>query len=607
MRLNLNNKMKLSKLYTNNKKFKNIKFNPGFNVIYADVKSKEDSKNSHNLGKTFLIDVIDFLLLKGANKNHKLFKPENKKLFNDYIFYLEILLNNKKYLTIRRSTKNNTKISFKLNENTTEDFIPPQNWDIEDLTFDKAKKKLSEYLNFDFFYDKPYDYRKAINYILRKQGDYQDIYRLAKFKSGKDIGWKPFMFDLLGFNGKLLEEKYKIDDKIKEIEKFITEEEKDFNIQKEQKDELVGQIQIKEIEKEKLGKEIDKFNFYYQDKENINKLVDKIEREISELNTQAYNIEFEINKTKQSIKNKFAFDLTKIQKVFKETEIYFPDQLVKEYEDLLEFNNKITTERNKYLKETLSVKINELSKVNGRLKDLNNQKIDLLSYIQDTDVFRKFKQYQKKVIEAESEIISLKAKIDAIDVIGNKEKQIKTYENKLDEIIEKIKNEVSSTHKNEIYKKIRTAFAEYYKTILDEIAVLSLRLNNKNNIEFNEPKVQSKQNDKLTTQQGDGYTYGKLFCVCFDLALLSTYNNQSFFRFVYHDDVFANQENRRKLKLLELTKRLCKEYDLQYIFTIIKDDMPLDQNSNRIIFENKDVILELHDQDESGTLFGFEF
>lgn len=606
MRLNLSNKMKLSKLYTNNSNFKSIKFNVGFNVIYADVKSKEDSKNSHNLGKTFLIDVIDFLLLKGASKKHKLFKPENKNLFNNYIFYLEILLNNKKYLTIKRSTKNNSKISFKLNENTTEDFIPPQNWDIEDLTFDKAKKQLSEYLNFDFFSDKPYDYRKAINYSLRKQGDYQDIYRLTKFK-GKDIDWKPFMFDLLGFKGGLIEKKYKIDEKIKEIEKFITEDEKDFDIQKEQKDELVGQIQIKEIEKEKLSKEIDKFNFYYQDKENINKLVDNIEHEISELNTQAYNFEFEINKTKQSIKNKFAFDLTKIQKVFKETEIYFPDQLIKEYKDLLDFNNKITTERNKYLKETLSIKIDKLSKVNSKLKELNNQKIDLLSYIQDTDVFRKFKQYQKKVIEAESEIMSIRAKIDAIDIIGNKEKQIKIYENKLDEIIEKIKNEVSSTHKNEIYKNIRTAFAEYYKTILDEIAVLSLRLNNKNNIEFNEPKVQSKQNDKLTTQQGDGYTYGKLFCVCFDLALLSTYNNQSFFRFVYHDDVFANQDNRIKLKLLELTKGLCNDYDLQYIFTIIKDDVPYDSASKRIEFKKKEIVLELHDKDETGTLFGMKF
>jgi len=597
--------MKLSKLYTNRTNFKNIKFNTGFNVVYADVKSKDDSKNSHNLGKTFLIDVIDFLLLKKGT-SQKLLTTDNRRLFIDYVFYLEIILNSSKYLTIRRSVKNNSKISFKINDTASEEFIPPQNWDFEDLTFDKAKKKLIEYLDFDFFKDKTYDYRKAINYSLRKQGDYQDIYRLTKFK-GKDIDWKPFMFDLLGFNGSLLEEKYTIDDKIKEIEKFIREEEKDFKVQKEQKDELVGQVQIKEIEKERLSKEIDRFNFYQHDKDNINKLVDDIEREISELNTQLYNVEFEINKTKQSIKNKFSFDLSKIQKVFNETEIYFPDQLIKEYSELLDFNNKITIERNKYLNETLSIKTGEQQKINNRLKDLTNQKIDLLSYIQDTDVFRKFKQYQKNVIQVESEIITLEAKIDAIDIIGNKEKEIKTYENRLDKIIEKIETEVSTTHKNEIYKHIRTAFAEYYKTILDEIAVLSIKLNTQSNVEFNEPKVQSKQNDKLTTQQGDGYTYGKLFCVCFDLSLLTTYNKQSYFRFVYHDDVFANQDNRLKLKLLELTKKLCNEYDLQYIFTIIKDDVPYNSGSKPIEFEEDEIVLQLHDKDETGTLFGIKF
>ena len=597
--------MKLSKLYTNRSNFKNIKFNAGFNVVYADVKSKDNSKNSHNLGKTFLIDVIDFLLLKQGT-SQKLLTSDNKKLFIDYIFFLEIILNSSKYLTIKRSVKNNSKISFKINDTSSEEFIPPQNWDFEDLTFDKAKNKLIEYLDFDFFKDKSYDYRKAINYSLRKQGDYQDIYRLTKFK-GKDIDWKPFMFDLLGFKGSLLEEKYTIDDRIKEIDKFIKEEEKDFKVYKEQKDEIVGQVQIKEIEKERLSKEIDRFNFFQHDKNNINKLVDDIEREISELNTQLYNVEFEINKTKQSIKNKFSFDLNKIQKVFNETEIYFPDQLLKEYYELIEFNNKITVERNKYLKETLSAKTEEQQKINYRLKELTNQKIDLLSYIQDTDVFRKFKQYQKNVIQVESEIISLRAKIDAIDIIGNKEKEIKTYENKLDEIIEKIETEVSTTHKNEIYKHIRTAFAEYYKTILDEIAVLSIKLNNQSNVEFNEPKVQNKQNDKLTTQQGDGYTYGKLFCVCFDLSLLTTYNKQSYFRFVYHDDVFANQDNRLKLKLLELTKKLCIEYDLQYIFTIIKDDLPYDSGSKRIEFDKEEIVLELHDKDEAGTLFGIKF
>jgi len=241
--------MKLSKLYTNQPNFKNIEFNSGFNVIYADVKTNDDNRNSHCLGKSLLVDLIDFLLLKkvGSKKNHPLYKTKNEAgdyIFNDYIFYLEIILNSGDYLTIQRNVTNNTKIAFKRNETGVEDFIPPVSWDLE-LSYDKAKKQLNEYFNFEFFANKKYDYRKAINYCLRRQGDYQDIYRLAKFKSGKDSYWKPFMFDLLGFDGNLLEEKYEKGAKIKEIENFIKAEEKDFDIHRDEKDEIEGLILIK--------------------------------------------------------------------------------------------------------------------------------------------------------------------------------------------------------------------------------------------------------------------------------------------------------------------------------------------------------------------------
>jgi len=118
--------------------------------------------------------------------------------------------------------------------------------------------------------------------------------------------------------------------------------------------------------------------------------------------------------------------------------------------------------------------------------------------------------------------------------------------------------------------------------------------------------VQNKTTKQMT-QQGDGFTYTKLFCVCFDLALLTTYRSQSFFRFVYHDDVFANQDNRPKLKLLSLIKELCDRYGIQYIFTIIKDEVPYDKENQPVEFSDEEIILELHDKDETGTLFGFTF
>src|SRR5690606_35385769 len=166
------------------------------------------------LGKTKLAELIDFLFLKTLTKQHFLHKEKDAKLlFQEHVFYLELLLNSGQYLTIQRSVAVPTRISFTLLEQSTEGFAPPTDWQYEDIAFQPAKRQLAEYLALDFFSNKKYDYRKAISYSIRTQGDYEDVYKLSKFKQGSDIEWKPFMFDLLGFDGGLLAAKYENDNK----------------------------------------------------------------------------------------------------------------------------------------------------------------------------------------------------------------------------------------------------------------------------------------------------------------------------------------------------------------------------------------------------------
>ena len=113
--------MKLSKIYSN-EPFHEVVFNEGFNVILGQVtKPKDKNVDSHNLGKTTLIHVIDFLMLKKIDKKH--FFTKHEKLFKDYVFYLEILLNSGKYLTIKRSVAEATKYRSKYMMKSTRTFL----------------------------------------------------------------------------------------------------------------------------------------------------------------------------------------------------------------------------------------------------------------------------------------------------------------------------------------------------------------------------------------------------------------------------------------------------------------------------------------------------
>jgi Uncharacterized protein conserved in bacteria len=602
--------MQLSKLYCNHKDFKNITFNLNeINVVYADVQSDlKEKKNSHDLGKTKLAELIDFMLLKEINKHHFLLKikEHNESVFINHVFYLELFLNSNKFLTIKRDIESNTKISFAIQNQTTKNYLPPINWDHENITLKKARTILSEYLSFDFFHNKDYNYRKSISYSLRTQDDFKDVYKLNKFVGGKDVDWKPFMFDLLGFKGELLKLKYDNDSKIDDIKNLINSYKSDYSVKVEDRDEIVAEKAILENDYKEVETQIDRFNFYQQDKSLIKEGIDEIENKISNLNTVSYTLNYELDKLKASIKNNFSFDIAKVKKVFEETSIYFSEQLISDYEDLITFNKKLTTERNKLLKSTIKEKEKELNDVNSKLENLHLERESLLVHLTDSDTFTKFKKCQKDLVKVEGQLLKFQEKIRTIDLIIQKENEIETLQTAIKSTINELKQIHQSTDKNEKYNEIRTLFSKFYKHIMDENAVLSWNLNTNNNVDFIPPKVKSKIDESKDTAKDEGNTYMKLLCVAFDLSILCAYSKESYYRFVYHDDVLSQQDNGIKIRLLELINDITKKYRIQYILSAIKSDLPLDANEIQEFTEHE-IILKLHDKDISGTLFGFEF
>lgn len=605
--------MQLSKLYCNKKGFKNIKFNlNGLNVVFAEVKSDiKDKKNSHDLGKSKLAELIDFMLLKEIDKNHFLLKivEAGSSVFHDYTFYLELFLNSGKYLTIRRNVSSNTKISFAINdqEQEQEGFVPPSKWDNENVPIEKAQGILSDYLAMDFFHNKEYDYRKSINYSLRSQDDFRDVYKLNKFSAGRDIYWKPFMFDLLGFKGELLRLKYENDANIESIKSFILGLKNEYSVRVEDRDEIVAEKSIIEAEFKEIEEQIDRFNFYQQDKELIRQGIDSLENKISLLNTESYNLNYEIERLKKSIRNNFSFDLEKVKKTFEETQIFFPTQLLVDYEELLSFNKKLTNERNKLLKETLEKKVGELDIINNDLFHVNQEREKLMINITDKDTFEKFKFCQKELVKVEGNLLKFQEKLNTIDAIIKKENEIELLQNNIKNTISELKRIHQTTDQNEKYSIIRSNFTKFYKSIMDENAVISWNINSNNNVDFIPPKVKSKLDEKKDTAKDEGNTYMKLLCVAFDLAILCCYNQESYYRFIYHDDVLSQQDNGIKTRLLGLIREITKNYKIQYILSAIKSDLPTDMNDKPIEFTSKEIVLKLNDIDSTGTLFGFEF
>jgi len=588
--------MKLSQLYAN-KSFKNIVFNDGINLVLAKVTKKLDlNKDSHNLGKTTLIAVIDFMLLKGVKEDH-IFKKYQEK-FSGYVFFLEILLNSGEYLTIKRAVDFPAKISFKKTRVST-NLLEEEKWDKPNIGFAKAGKTLNEYLAFNVL--KQWPYRKSVTYFLRSQKDYNDVFQLSKFSKGQDIYWKPFMFDLLGFNGNLLTEKYETDNQISEQKTFINKIKNQFAVDTEEVDKIKGAIDLKREEQEELQDQIDSFNFYQQERKLNKELVEEVETKISELNSAEYNLEFDLDKTKKSFSQKISFDIDQLKRIYTEAKIFFPDNLVKDYKALEEFNKRITDERNQYLEEKIGILTAQLRDVRLSLFSYDEKRNQILSVLKDKDSFKKFKSFQIDLTKVEGEISRLDEKLKSIDKIAILNEATKELSVSLETLVKEISVQISASD-NKIYPEIRRVFHNIFKFIFNAPAIIFMRQNGQGNIDF---KVEvTKENEVDITAEGKGNTYQKMLCISFDLAVLVAYHKNSFYRFVYHDGAFEGLDNRKKRNFLSVVRRYCLECNLQYIFTAIEHDIPVEILKS---FSEKEICLTLSDSGNDGKLFEFSF
>lgn len=591
--------MKIIKIFSNDSsKFHNIEFNEGFNVVIARIydKTKTD-KDCHNLGKTLLISLIDFLLLKTINRKDKFFLTSGDFVGESY--FIELKLNSGKFLIINRTIDNPTKISFKVNNEKLKNFCIDFAWNEKDMSLDKAKEWLNNQLAFDVL--KTWKYRKPINYFLRSQRDFRDVFKLDKFK-GKDVQWKPFMFELMGFNATLVKKKYDLEQDSSNLKSKIQTIKDETKINTDDRDKIQGLIQIKLDEINQVEQSIEKFNFSNTDEKYNDKLVDELDNKIRLLNSEKYYFSNELNKIKLSLSNEeVSLDLKKLFKMFEEVELYFPQQIKNDYNKLLKFNYQTLKERRKILKENLTEVTNKLLDIDVKLCTIQNEKERIIDFLVNKGSYDKFKEIQKNLSKLEGEKLFLENKLKLIDQASLLIEKVNSNNLLLADISKSIHNEITTQK----HYQIRKIFNQIVKIILSTNALLSITQNKSGNIEF-DANIQNPEDLKITNED-KGNSYRKLLCMAFDISIMIHYSSDSFYRFIYHDGTLEAMDDRKKIKFIDYIKDICSKHQVQYIMTLIDSDLPRNKNDEIIDFDEQEIALELHDRDDTGKLFKRSF
>ena len=593
--------MKLSKLYSNKPElFEPVDFVAGLNVVMAEIRLPENrDKDTHNLGKTTLGRLLDFGFLAGRDPKFFLFK--HLDLFKDFVFFLEIELQDASYVTVRRGVEEASKISFKKHQAGHQDFsaLPMSEWDHQDVPFDRARDLLDGLLDLRAL--KPWSFRKGLGYLLRSQDDFRDVFHLRKFQAAH-ADWKPFLAHILGFDAPLIVQHY---DKEAELTQKQT-------TAQTIKDELGGSIEdiskieglllLKQKEAEKKQKLLDAFDFRAQDKDRTKQVVDDVDERIAALNAERYSLNQNKKKILASLEeDQILFNPDEAQRLFEEAGVLFKGQIKKDFQQLIAFNKAITDERRGYLQEERTEVEAELKRINAELNALGKKRSDMLSFLSGTDVFTKYKQVSDDMVTLRADITSLERQRGFLHRLQELRTDIRALTEERGHLQTQIEVDVErqNSDKSSLFSVIRLFFSEIVEEVINRKALLSVSPNKEGHLEF---KAEILDESGNATSADLGHTYRKLLCIAFDMAILRAHIEDKFPRFVYHDGVFESLDDRKKENLLAVIRRYA-DLGLQPTITLIDSDLPVRTEKDEPVFSKDEIVVSLHDENEQGRLF----
>ena len=592
--------MKPSKLYSSHPDlFRVVVFEPDLNVVMAEIRLPENlDRDTHNLGKTTLGRLLDFGFLSGRDAKFFLFRHLDR--FASFVFYLEIELLDGTYVTVRRSVAEATKIAFKKHVARNQDFstLPDLEWDHVDVPFDRAKELLDSILGWRAV--KPWPYRKGLGYFLRSQDDFRDVFQLRKFANAHSE-WKPFLAHILGFDAELVARHYAKEDELADKQQKALTIRQELGGEIEDAGKVDGLLLLKRQEVDKKQTLLDLFDFRGQDKTVTKQLVDEVDERIALLNQRRYSLNQNRRKIITSLEEgQILFDPEDAAELFREAGVLFHGQIKRDFQQLITFNKAITDERRVYLLEERDEIEGELKAVNGELNTLGKRRSEMLSFLSSTDAFDKYKRLSAELVTLRADIEVLERQRAFVQRLTQLRIDIRTLEEEKSHLQAAIEAEVEAKNADErsLFSRIRIFFNEIVDEVIDHQALLSVVVNQQGHLDF---RAELLNDAGIATSADRGFSYKKLLCIAFDLAVLRAHLDEAFPRFAFHDGVFESLDDRKKENLLAVIRRYTG-MGLQSIITLIDSDLPPREDDDPV-FAASEIVLRLHDEGDSGRLF----
>ena len=580
----------IKSLTANKNSFNSIIFKKGLNVIVADKTIESTDKDSRNgIGKTTLIEIINFCFGGGVKKNKSIFVES----LNDWDFSLKMEINSNE-IRINRSLANpnifsiddpNNEISSNANFlNTTYDInLKEFNSNFGALFFGLDKKIENKYAP---------TFRSLLSYVIRHNNSAY-LNPFEQYKNQNPWDSQVNIAYLLDLCWEYISEQTLINVQKKGL-KLLRDAIKDGLM-----NDLYGlgdleakRIQLKQIVNEDLVG-LKSFNVHPQYKQ-IEDESNTLTQEIHELVNKKVKISRTLELYEKSIQTEEPPNNNQLEKIYNEIGIELGNIALHRLEEVKDFHEKIIENRKVFLTTEIRNLKSELIKLEKEMSEKSVKRSSLMEILNTHGALNEYTLLQKRYSENLTNLNNITNLIDNM-------KQLKDSENDL-----KIKTLNLNQKMRQDFDE-RTSIREEAIQLFNNYSQKLYEAPGKLVIDVKDEKYNGYQFDVEIDRAGsNGIEKMKIFC--FDLMVASLWSKkQSAPRFLIHDStIFDGVDERQIAKALELAEEESTKNGFQYICTMNSDTIPYEIFSKTFDIK-KHIIKTLTDTDVKDYLLGISF
>lgn len=578
-------------IFANQSSFHPVEFTAGLNVVLAERTDTSTDKDTRNgLGKSTLIEIIDFCLGSRATKGKGLIQES----LADWAFTIEITLSGNRVRATRAiATPNEIRV-----EGPADGWIeqPDKDEDTGEYIFNWERwKTLLGWSIFglprsnDTFKYKP-TYRSLISYFVRRGPDaYSDPFRHFRVQQAWDIQMNTAY--LLGLNWEYADQWQILkdsEDGIKAIDKAIKTGAMEGIVGS------VGELEAQRIQLEQETRVAESalvsFKVHPQ-YESVQAEADRITAELHELANQNVSERRRLNRYKESVAAESPPKSQALEKLYEESGLVFPDAVRRTLSEAKQFHERIVTNRRAFLETEITRLERGIHERDSQIKQLTISRASSLEILRTHGALQEMTKLQERNVEIKGQLDKVQTRIREIRDLNARKREVKVAKADLAKVAE------------QDYEQRRDAWSKAVRLFNDHSQAL-YKTPGKLVIDIGETGYKYQVEIERSGSEG----IGKMKVFCFDLTLLQiAQKDAGGVDFLVHDSIlFDGVDSRQRALALERASQITEAAGVQYICTLNSDMVPHDDFSDGFSFDQY-VRLTLTDRTQSGSLLGVRF